>query len=226
MIAPRTLILLAALVLTLGLAACGSGGSPSTTSTGAGTETFGGRPAQSVEEGANAPGGGSSRARQPRHAGAQPEHPAFKPRPHHDSGGGAAQFEAEGGDNSIEEFGGEGSGSDFDEAAAALHGYLDARAARAWSGACGYLAAGVGRMLVEQLGGGKGSCAEVLAGISAGVPESALREAAVADVGSFRAEGDSGYLLFHGAGGSAYFIPMAREGGRWKVAALAASGLG
>lgn len=138
-----------------------------------------------------------------------------------------AQFETKGGDNSIEEFGGEGSSPEFSEAAAALHGYLDARAERAWGAACGYLAEGVTRELGAQLGEARGdggpSCPELLAGLSGGVPEAALREAAVADAGALRSEGGRGFLLFHGAGRIAYFIPMVREGGHWKVAAIAAS---
>lgn len=39
------------------------------------------------------------------------------------------------------------------------------------------------------------------------------------------AEGDRGFLLFHGVLGADYFMPMAREGGMWRVAAIAPSAI-
>jgi hypothetical protein len=152
----------------------------------------------------------------------------YTPRPHHDSGGGAGQFETKGGDNSIEEFGNEAGGSELAEAATALHGYLDARAAGAWAAACEYLADGVSRQLSQLAGKGGGeapSCAQILAGLSGGLPPAALRQAALADVGALRVEGERSFLLFHGSEGSDYFIPTVSEGGNWKVAAIAPSPL-
>ena len=108
-----------------------------------------------------------------------------------------------------------------------MHGYLDARAQRAWGAACGYLAADVSKELIAQFGEGRGgahpSCAGLLASFSRGLPRAALREAAVADVGSLRVEGDRGFLLYPGADRAVYFAPMIREGGHWKVAAVAPS---
>ena len=69
------------------------------------------------------------------------------------------------------------------------------------------------------------ACAGALAALTSGLPPAVAREATIADVGALRANGDHGYLLFHGAGGIDYFMPMGREGGRWLVAALAASAL-
>lgn len=158
---------------------------------------------------------------------------SFSPKPHHDSGGGTQQFETKGGDNSIQEAGSEASPSETDLAAAALHTYLDARAAGAWRTACGVLvspvAESIARLGSEEKGSGgqaeRGSCAALMASLSGGISPAALREAARADVGALRMVGDSGYVLFHGAEGD-YFMPMAKEGGVWRVAALAASPLG
>jgi hypothetical protein len=148
---------------------------------------------------------------------------------HDDSGGGARQFESKSGDNSIQEYGEEASSSELDEAAAALHGYLDARAAHSWAEACDYLSPAV----VSQLGqlasarsGGDPGCSKLLAALSTGASAGVLRQAAVVAVGSFRVEGESGFLLFHGAQGADYFTPMVRQDGAWKVAAIAPSGLG
>lgn len=230
---PLSLVVLG--LLCLGIAGCGSSSSSTSTDQPRSTTSA---PAESApaESPRKSPAG-------PRHAGqghssgsgsagggdgkTGSKEPVFKPHPHHDSGGGSGQFEAKGGDNSIEEFGEETSGSEFEEAAAALHDYLDARAQRAWAAACGYLATGVTKELIVQLakarGGAAPSCAGLLASFSSGLPQAVLREAAVADVGSLRVEGDRGFLLYHGAHGAGYFIPMVREEGHWRVAAIAPS---
>lgn len=151
------------------------------------------------------------------------------PRPQEGSGGGIAQFESKGGDNSIQQYGSEASGSEFAEASKVLHAYLDARAAGDWGAACEQLASRMTEELVRQLGAGQGGegadCGEVLATLTAAVPRAVLREAARADVGALRVEGESGFLLFRGARDEDFFIPMAREDGGWKVAAVAASPL-
>jgi hypothetical protein len=146
-------------------------------------------------------------------------------RNHQDSGGGSEQFRVDGGDNSIQEFGSEASRVEFEQAAAALHGFLDARAAGMWASACGYLAAGVVesfRRLAAQ--GGKGedlSCASLLEKLTNKAAMQELRaEAAQADVGSLRIEGKRGFVLYRGIGGVVITIPMTREGDRWKVATL------
>jgi hypothetical protein len=138
-----------------------------------------------------------------------------------DSGGGSAQFRGRG-DNSVQESGSEAVDSEFAQAAAALHGYLDAGAAGNWKAACSYLSSDF-RKSLQQLS--PEPCAAALATLSAGSPAAAVREAAVADAGALRVNGRHGFLLFHGAHHSDYFMPMAREGGRWKIAALAASPL-
>ena len=232
----KTLTVVLALLAISALAACGSGGSP-TTAGDAGTTASSPRESSkgtgggaTKQEGA---GGGANRSSPQGKDGesrpAPPREPAdFTLPQHHDSGGGAKQFETKTGDNSIQESGSEASGSEFTVAAAALHAYLDARAAHAWATACEYLSAGLTRQLTQisaGQGGQQPSCAELLAGLSAGLPPSVLREVAVADVGSLRVEGDSGFLLFHGANGVDWFVPMVREDGTWKVAALAPSAL-
>lgn len=141
---------------------------------------------------------------------------------------GAAEFRSQGEDNSIQEFGEEASGADLKQAAAALHAFLDARAAGEWDAACERLAPAVSAELVRQLGaqgGEKLDCGEILAGLAGAVPPQALREAAEVDVGALRAEGDSGFLLFRDARGEAFFVPVRREGGDWRVAAIAPSPL-
>lgn len=228
----KTLAALALLGTALLLSACGSGGGASTSSPGATTSTqsapASGQPSPAPAESPEGQGAGAK----PKQAGAAAKETgaSFNSPAHHDSGGGTTQFETKGGDNSIQESGSEASGSEFDQAAAALHGYLDARAAGAWSAACSYMPPGLTASMA-QLGGAAGggpkpSCPQLLAALSVGLPAAALHEAAIADVGALRVEGEHAFLLFNGAHGSAYFMPMAREGGEWKVGAVAPSALG
>ncbi|HYP55421.1 MAG TPA: hypothetical protein VEQ41_03850 [Solirubrobacterales bacterium] len=142
-----------------------------------------------------------------------------------DSGGGSEQFATPGGDNSVQEFGAEAEGGELEAAAATLHAFLDARAAGDWAKACDQLAADVLESFQQfaerspQLRGKE--CPEVLAGLSGPGTKDARREAAIADGGALRVEGDRGFVLYHGAGDTPYAIPMRLEDGRWKVAALA-----
>jgi hypothetical protein len=227
---------LAVVLLALGLAACGGGGEGTSSSSGVtSTSTAAaGKPDTGGQQGAGAAGAdgqkGAPEAGKDRdqvEAGDSSDN--FTAPVHHDSAVGSSRFETKGGDNSIQQLGAEASGADFSAAATALHGYLDARAAGAWRAACAYLAAGLVESLSHLSAGSSSerqpSCAQALAGFSAGLPADALREAAEADVGAFRVEGDRGFLLFRGAHGIDYFMPVGREGGEWKVAALAPSAM-
>jgi hypothetical protein len=142
-----------------------------------------------------------------------------------ETGGGVKS--TRGSDNSIQEFGSEGNASERAAAAAVLHRYLDARARRDWKAACAQLAQGLSRALARQLGvkGEEAGCERILARLSAAVPAATLRQAALAEIGSLRVEGGQAFLLFRGAGGDAYFMPMVQEGDAWKVAAIAGSPL-
>jgi hypothetical protein len=217
-----------AMALTLLLAGCGGGGGEATTGS-EGAQPITPQTAVQRQASDNHP----TNARGDRDAGEgdfgpahSPSSPSSSPE-HHDSQTGAVPFKTKGGDNSIQESGSEASSSELDQAAAALHGFLNARAAGDWAAACSFTAATLTDSLGELAGGGGGSlrCPRLLAVLSAGVPSAALREAAIADVGGLRVEGDSAFLLFHGAYGESFFIPMVREGGDWKVAAIAASPL-
>jgi hypothetical protein len=153
-----------------------------------------------------------------------PVPPPGEPSTGRDSGGGSAQFRVEG-DNSVQEFGREAPASERESAAAALHGFFDAWVAHRWKTACFYMSAGVvitlGRLaaLGENAPQGAG-CPQLFAGLSSGSDAKAIGRAAQIDVGSLRVKGERGFVLYHGAGGAAYAMPMARENGDWKVGAL------
>jgi hypothetical protein len=218
-------VLLAACLLALGVASCGGGADSSSTASSVATQgqesgTTGGTTAAKPAGEKNT---GKSGAK---HGGGSGETESSSAKPHHDSGGGATQFRVKGGDNSIQEYGAEAGGSELDEASSALHGFLDARAARDWEKACTYVAASVTGSLQELAGKGKGNgCGAILGALSRGIPQSALEEAAEADVGAMRVEGDRSFLLYRGARNTNFAIPMTKEGNAWKVAALAGTPL-
>lgn len=249
----KTAIAIPALLAALALAACGSGGGGETTSASSAAEATAPKSAGASQDassqgqdqgdqgqgdqgqsdqGQNGDQGQGDGAKQGGDSKAVPGDTSagFTPPAHSDSGGGTKPFETKGGDNSIQEFGSEASGGDFEAAATALHGYLDARAAHAWTAACSYMSPGVAASLAQLSGSGGGSgggasCPQTLASLSAAVSAAALDEAAVADVAALRTEGARAFLLFHGAHGTAYFMPMASEDGTWKVAAIAPSAI-
>lgn len=145
------------------------------------------------------------------------------------SGGGSSQFRSKGGDNSIQEFGEEGE-SELQEVAEIVHSFYVTRAEEKWDAACSYLA----KSNIEQLeqiasqapqlkGAG---CAEVLKAFTRPLPASVNREITTVDAGSFRRDGEQGFLIYYGAGHAAYAMPMRDEGGVWKVAALSGTTLG
>lgn len=148
---------------------------------------------------------------------------------HQDSGGGSAQFKTKGGDNSVQEFGSEAEAAEFDQAAEAVHGFFDARVRGDWEAACSYLAADVAESLQQLAGKSKeladGGCPKTLAAISEGVPQSAFKEAAKADIGSLRVEGDQAFVIYRGAMKTVFAVPMKDEDGTWKVASLAGTPL-
>jgi len=146
------------------------------------------------------------------------------------SGGGAEQFRSKGEDNSIQEFGDEGSESELQQAAEATYGFLSSRAQEEWDVACSYLAKSNIEQL-EQLGSQapqfrNAGCAAILEAFTRQLPAAAERVIATVDAGSLRREGEQGFLMYYGAERTPYAMPLKDEGGTWKVAALAPTTLG
>jgi hypothetical protein len=143
------------------------------------------------------------------------------------AGEGSAPFRTKGGDNSIQDFGDEADSGEREAAETNIEAYLEARAKGDWAKSCEMLAAGAIKPL-EQLAQsspqlkGKG-CAAIIGALSSQLPASSRANPLTQGVASLRIEGDQGFALFHGPHGTDYFIPLAKEGDQWKVAALAAS---
>lgn len=145
------------------------------------------------------------------------------------SGGGSAQFRTKGGDNSIQEFGEEGE-SELQEVAEIVHGFYAARAEERWNAACSYLAKSNVEQLVQLVSQSPelkdAGCSEALKAFTQPLPPALEREITTVDAGSFRHEGEQGFLIYYGPERTVYSMPMREEDGAWKVAALSGSALG
>jgi hypothetical protein len=246
---PFAALVVAALVAAL-LAACGSSDSSSTGATGSGS-TGGGsttaesqaeakaklkerveelRKKQEAEKGGSAPrqqsgSKGSDSSESGGGAGAKNVGTPLKV-----SGGGSAQYRTKGGDNSIQEFGEEGDESELREVAEIVHGFYVARAEEKWDTACTYLSKSNVEQL-EQLASQapqykNADCGTVLKAFTRTLPAAVEREITTIDAGSFRHDGEQGFLIYYGAGRQTYAMPLKAEGGTWKVTALSGTTLG
>jgi hypothetical protein len=140
---------------------------------------------------------------------------------------GSASFRVKGGDNSIQDFGEEADDSETAAATAVLTGYLEARASGDWAAQC----AGLSKTALEPLEQvvsrspqfkDKG-CAAVLKALLGAAPASTRANPLTGDIASLRTEGNRGFALFHGTGGSDYFVLMVKEDGEWRLGATAPS---
>jgi hypothetical protein len=240
--ASKLSIALVAVLLAIGLPACGGdddSGSSGTTDAAAQN----GQGATGEDAEADAPPGdpaGSDTASGEDEDGGSEDSEAggseeFVPRQHDDSGGGSDQYVVKGGDNSVQEFGTEADEAERDAAAAAVHNFLDARVQEAWEAACSYVSTEVrdsletfaakAREAAEKEGKpvpeGTG-CSTILAGLTNPAVLSELRkEAAAADVRSLRVEGDRGFVIYTGLENTVIAIPVVKEDDDWKVGSLA-----
>jgi hypothetical protein len=232
-------VAVAVVLATVLLAACGSSDSDSSSSseaasTGSTTtaQNSGGeqpRRRQSQSNGADeskGQGGNSSPKATQQDGGGPSKHTVA---PLEVSGGGSARFRSKGGDNSIQDFG-EESESELREVAEIVHGFYAARAEERWDAACSYLAKSNVEQLVKLVSQSpelKGAgCGEALQAFTQPLPAALEREITTVDAGSFRREGDQGFLVYYGPKHTVYAMPLREEGGTWKVAALSGSALG
>lgn len=223
----------AALLLVLGLASCGSGDSSDSTISEAGAQgqsegsPGGNASKQGGDDGKSGSGNSGGEGQSGGSGGNAGE---FVPKHHNDSGGGSRQFKVEGGDNSVQEFGEEADTSELAAAAAALHNFLDARAEGNWAAACDYMSKATvesfEKLAAQAKEPGDTSCGAILEKLINPAAEQSMKaEAEKADVGSLRTEDERAFLIYTGAEGAVLAMPMADEGGDWKVASLAGTPL-
>lgn len=217
------------LLVAVGLAACGGGDSSSSTTTAADqgrAESNSGEDASKKSGGEGKSGSGS----EGESGNSSPSAGEFTPEHHSDSGGGSRQFVQKGGDNSVQEFGEEADTSEFDAAAVALHDFLDARAQGNWAAACQYMSKATvesfEKLAAQTKQAGATSCGAILEALTNPAAKASMEaEAAKADVGSLRIEGERAFVIYTGIDGTVLTMPMANEGGNWKVASLAGTPL-
>jgi predicted lipid-binding transport protein (Tim44 family) len=229
----KTLVVaLAALLIAVGLVACGGSDSSSSTTTEAGqgqaeSKSSQGTPKQSEakgDEGKSGSGGGGQAT------GSGPSASDFTPKHHSDSGGGSAQYKVKGGDNSVQEYGEEADSSEFVAAATALHNFLDARAEGNWEATCSYVSKTITESLEKLAAQAKQledkSCATLLKALTNPAAKASLKaEAEQANVRSLRTEGERAFVIYTGTDNTILAMPMANEDGNWKVSSLAGTPL-
>jgi hypothetical protein len=145
------------------------------------------------------------------------------------SGGGSSQFKVDGGDNSISEFGQEAARSELTQAARVVHSFFAARARGEWARACSLLGAsqrsGVGKFAAGSSGEG-GSCQTGFEALFSEVSPAEVRQLTAIDAASLRRKGDQAFLIYTAApGNTVYAMPLRREDGTWRLAALSGTEL-
>src|SRR5262245_54292330 len=134
-------------------------------------------------------------------------------------------FRTPGGDNSIQEYGDEGDSSDRSEADTSVNALYDAIASGNWAEVCAKYLSSKNLEQIELLAEksptikGKG-CAEVLGGLNQ-VAGSRSPDKPADGVVALRIEGGTAFAIWRGADGKGYALPLMREGGVWKLTALA-----
>ncbi len=126
------------------------------------------------------------------------------------------------GDNSIQTFGQEATGSDRSSLTGAFGGYLGAMAVRDYSKACTFLSRqttkSLEQIVVAQLRA-KG-CTAILPKLLSGSASVNARQQAAGAITAVRVKGDRAFVLYHAPGARLYTLTMVREKGAWKVTTL------
>lgn len=225
-----TIAALGVALLLFALSGCGGsdGSAGDSTATG-GRSQAGAATGKKAKENGSGEGSGNEEASD-RGGGSAGPGPKVQTAPLKVSGGGSAQYRVPEGDNSIQEFGGESKETELEEAAAALHDYLVARAEEDWPAACTNLAKSAKEQLQALASRSKNlegkDCAAILQALAPSLPASVRRESTIVDAGSLRLEGGRrAFLIYRGAEGAVYAVAMTPEDGGWRVASLAATPL-
>jgi hypothetical protein len=106
-----------------------------------------------------------------------------------------------------------------DAASAVLVAYMSARAAADWPTACANLSPPATKPLEKVAGSGRG-CVGTFTAVYPHLEPGAWANTMAGPITSLRVEGASSVAFYHGTTGRDYSIPMRKEGGVWKVAAL------
>ncbi len=135
----------------------------------------------------------------------------------------SAEFAGSGPNGKLAKAGKEASAEEREAASEVLEENLQARAAGDWESQCGSLAAGLIKGLEKTAakGGSEKSCAAILEAAAKKAPEATLEDTMTEPIAALRVNGSRAFAFYHGAGGKDYVVPLQKEGGGWKVAAIA-----
>jgi hypothetical protein len=133
---------------------------------------------------------------------------------------GAAGFDTQ---SKLATFGQEADPADREAASSVLEENLQAREAGEWAVQCASLSAAALKGVEESPAASPGrGCVKNLQAQAEPLPESkpARVNTMIEPIAALRIKGNEAYALYHGANGADFAIPMDKEGGEWKVAAL------
>jgi hypothetical protein len=222
----RILAWLALLALALALPACGSGGGGGSATS---TSTAARMPATDSTDSTSTPTSTTTTAKPATHspgADSTPSPSAHKSTPAPRlvrKAGRAAAFLVPTGDNSIPTYGAEANTGQIAAATAALRAYLEARAAGDWGTACAHTAATLQKQLALLVGaqGAASACASTYEKLASRAPASARADLLSGALAALRVDGETAFALFYGPQHHQYMMPLASEGGAWKVSQIA-----
>lgn len=127
------------------------------------------------------------------------------------------------------DFGEEGNESELEEAEETVSDFLAAHSKEDWEATCDLLSRPMldklERLATTSTGLEDTSCNAFLEAFVVLSPQE-KRAGAEIEAGSLRHQGAKGYLIYSGSGEVVYAMPLDRQGGEWRVAALSAQRLG
>jgi hypothetical protein len=136
--------------------------------------------------------------------------------------GGSDQFRAQT-KSPLLDFGEEGSESELANAEKTVSEYLAVHSKEDWKAACDLLSGSmldkIEHLAISSTGLEDKSCPSFLESFAV-LSAQEKKEGATIESGSLRRQGDKGYLLYYGNGEVVYAMPLDRQDGSWRVAAL------
>jgi hypothetical protein len=114
-----------------------------------------------------------------------------------------------------------GEGAELREAAEAVHAFYVTRARDEWNATCSRVA----QTLLEKLEdlaaqSERKSCTDLLESFSTPMSNEEWREITAMDAENLRVSGEQATLVYQGAAGKTYSMPLRDEGGEWMMEAL------
>jgi hypothetical protein len=141
------------------------------------------------------------------------------------------QFIVPGKDNAVQTFGWEATAAERKQATDLIARWMRARAATDWAKDCSYFSRGYAREITEDAhsvshgkekvksyaAGKQKSCAEALAYFGEEASGDYRNTFGKGPVASLRIDTTHGYAQYHGNDGKDYVVPVALEGGKWRI---------